>query len=401
VAAVAVTTGLVACGPPPPHPPAVTVVELTGLGGAVTVPHDINEVGVVAGNADPGTGGLHAVTWSAGGELTDLTPDLPAAPGVAEARALNDAGRVAGFVLAVAPAPGPHVDAATWFDGVTTNLSEGGPPQSFEVAMDVNEPGDVLVYRNLLSQGPSRFSVWRDGAFVDDLVAGSGDELQPAAVGDSGVVVGTRQRLVIPTQPLMQRVFTWRPGEEPIDVAMPAPAVNASAVGVNASDQVVGQWTDVGGIWRTFVAPADGSGGAVDVGTLGGPQTIVAGANGWRSEALNDRGDVVGTSTTSSGAEHAFLWRDGAMVDLGTLGGASSEAIAVNERRQVVGTSETPDGERHAFVWQAGRMTDLGALLPADVTSSRAVDINDCGQVVGAATAGTGEERAYRWTVPV
>jgi probable HAF family extracellular repeat protein len=60
---------------------------------------------------------------------------------------------------------------------------------------------------------------------------------------------------------------------------------------------------------------------------------------GGSSEALaiNERGPVVGQSTTSAGQWHAFLWERGTMIDLGTLGGASSVATLLNEKGQVAG----------------------------------------------------------------
>lgn len=63
--------------------------------------------------------------------------------------------------------------------------------------------------------------------------------------------------------------------------------------------------------------------------------------------------------------------------DLGTLGGATSRAIAINERGQVVGTSDAPDGSPHVFVWtdSKGKIRDLGP--------GTAVDINNHGQVLG------------------
>jgi uncharacterized membrane protein len=39
------------------------------------------------------------------------------------------------------------------------------------------------------------------------------------------------------------------------------------------------------------------------------------------------------------------------MTDLGTLSGAESCATAINERGQVVGESTTASGETHAVLW--------------------------------------------------
>ena len=76
-------------------------------------------------------------------------------------------------------------------------------------------------------------------------------------------------------------------------------------------------------------------------------------------------------------------------IDLGTLGGTFSEAVAVNASGQVVGDSTTAaPGERHAFSWtRAGGMVDLGTL---GGSFSFAAAVNDGGQVVGSsAIAGT------------
>jgi probable HAF family extracellular repeat protein len=80
---------------------------------------------------------------------------------------------------------------------------------------------------------------------------------------------------------------------------------------------------------------------------------------------------------------HAVLWENGRMRDLGTLPGAHAEsgAEAINERGQVVGWSSTSSGISRAWLWDKGKLLNLGT-LPGR-TESGATDINDLGQVVG------------------
>jgi probable HAF family extracellular repeat protein len=68
---------------------------------------------------------------------------------------------------------------------------------------------------------------------------------------------------------------------------------------------------------------------------------------------INDAGQVVRTSLTSNEmAHHAFITgADGeGMIDLDTLGGAESWAAGINDSGQVVGSSETAGGKQHAFI---------------------------------------------------
>jgi len=119
-----------------------------------------------------------------------------------------------------------------------------------------------------------------------------------------------------------------------------------------------------------------------DLGTLpGGTNSDIGG--------INARGWVVGGSEiadidpfTNTPAFHATLWKGNQPVDLGTLGGYNSNALHVDDGGQIVGSSTTgiPDplsflGESiHPFVWQNGVMQDLGTLGGPDALPS-----NQCG----------------------
>ena len=129
---------------------------------------------------------------------------------------------------------------------------------------------------------------------------------------------------------------------------------------------------------------------AVDLGTLGGANS--------EAVAANASGHVVGSSDTAARAVHAFLWTpDAGMVDLGTLPGCQrSGAVAINDSGHVVGNCESDDGRVRGFLWTPAQgMVDLGTLGGRD---SRVAAISATGQVVGTSQTSVGADRAFSWT---
>lgn len=151
-------------------------------------------------------------------------------------------------------------------------------------------------------------------------------------------------------------------------------APDAVATAFNSAGQITGQYSDNGNA-HAFLY---GSGGLLDLGTLGGPSSI--------GLAINDNGQVAGDSsitgsTNLEATTHAFLYSNGNMQDLGTLGGAESHVAGVNNAGQVVGSSATANNTEHAFLFSNGVMQDLGTLPGAYY--SYGYGINDAGQVTG------------------
>ena len=250
-------------------------------------------------------------------------------------------------------------------------------------AFAINNQGQVVGQSDTPSSGWHAF-VWSRNGGIQDLGTLGGGVSVAYAINDLGQVVGGAD-----DSAYNSHAFLWTQSAGMQDLG--ALGVYSTASGINNKGEVVGS-SQVGPTNYAHAFHWSPSEGMRDLGTLGSELGSFA-------LSINDSGQVVGASYIVGGTSfHAFLWTQaGGMQDLGTLGGSSSVAGAINNSGEIVGSSSTVTGVRHAFLWtEAAGMQDLG-ILPG-FTESSAVGINGAGDIVGFSWAPNVRGAPFLWT---
>jgi probable HAF family extracellular repeat protein len=269
--------------------------------------------------------------------------------------------------------PGVNSSFAYWISpkGLVAGFSENG---AIDPLLGVPEVDAVL---------------WKGGQIVNLGTIEGGYESAAFAVNDRGQVTGGFLNTIPdPFSPfgLQTRAFLWQDGVMQ-DLGTLGTGTDATPFFINERGQVAGN-----SFTNTTPNPNNGpycppnvptqdpflweNGKMTDLGTLGGNCGV--------PNALNNRGQVVGLSDTAGDVYyHAFLWpgKNKKMQDLGTLGGCCAIANWVNDSGAVVGGSYTVNDQGfHAFLWKQEVMTDL---TKVSSECSMALGINSKDQVVG------------------
>ena len=295
----------------------------------------------------------------------------------------------------------------------------GGPGSSTQNAQVVNNQGTVAGGADTSTPDPNFPNTcifcgpfiahafqWQKGVLTD-LGALPGVNTSGAFwISDSGLSVGFSENGAI--DPLLGipgiDAVLWM-NDQIIDLGTLEGGHEAVALAVNSHVQVAGvsanlvpdPFGPVGTQNRTFLWQ---NGVMEDLGTLGGPDAGFLGLAG--NVEINERGQVVACSYTNSTPNPVtgtptldpFLWGRGTMLDLGSLGGTSGCAIFLNNRGQVVGYSNLAgDLTFHPFLWDRGLLTDLGTF---GGDNGMAFSINEGGHVVGRSTSRRSVRRALR-----
>jgi probable HAF family extracellular repeat protein len=320
--------------------------------------------------------------------------------GLNNATAINNRGQVTVSYRLVRQPVGSYAQdqiAAMWEAGQLRELP--APVDHYPGAFGLNNRGDVAGSASYSPFGPGygcpscpafvKGFLWKaDGTRVElpqlPSVGGrmASVEARPKAINDRGHIAGYAGYGVL-GRGGWQKAVIWRDGA--ITEIGPVGVLSSGATSINDTGDVVG--------WAEFTQLEYGPGprhaflwnGATmkDLGSLqGSGGTSVA-------NDINDLGEIVGQSSTASGATRGFLWRNGAMTELRPFADdTDSEALAINNDGDVIGLSyqrACSTCQRRAVIWRNGVAADLNAAIPpsSDWVLTEAVDIDNEGRVIG------------------
>ena len=265
-------------------------------------------------------------------------------------------------------------------------------------ARSINRSGQIVGYS---LTGVSDNFGFINAAFTSDGVQMRSLNLEwsaASAINDAGLVAGEMR--ITPGVDLTH-AFLLQQGSATDLGSLPPLATSAysSAHSLNESGQVVGESNTfvLGSAFpsrryaavRAFLYE---QGGMRDLGSLGAfcTQTPIGGPmercfeNSVATD-INNSGTVVGfSSTPTTTRAHAFATDGSGMQDLGTRGGVASWAYAVNDSGQVVGGFSSADDRPFSpFLYERGTMHDLNELIvnPSAAMPFVAYDVNNFGQI--------------------
>lgn len=162
---------------------------------------------------------------------------------------------------------------------------------------------------------------------------------------------------------------TWESGDPNVATVTTTGRVTGRAFGAAAISATI---EGVVGRGAVYLLPPPANVTELDLGTLGGTESIALG--------INRHGTIVGSTAQS----RAFRWTTSVgMVDLGTLGGSFATASGINDNEEIVGASSDNFGVIRAFRWSATSGME-GLSVGAPGATSRATAINAAGDIVGA-----------------
>jgi probable HAF family extracellular repeat protein len=318
--------------------------------------------------------------------------DLGVLPGgtATSANAINNRGQVTG---------GSNLSVSTTHAFLYSNghmQDIGTLGGDFSVGISINDHGQIAGTSTTIpniGQNDIRAFFYSAGTFQNLGVLGLAVDSNGNAVNNHGIVVGEvfYNPPNLPNPPSGSDAFIWNGGGQLQNLHA---GIGSIALGINDQTEVVGYSNDLVGpkafLWE--------NGKILQLPTLGSGNGV--------AQAINNRGHVVGGSTfANSNIEHAFLYAEGRIRALDSNSSVYSFAAAINSYDQVVGNFETVadrnagTGAVYACIFVSGHAIDLNGFLRRNSgwVLTGAVGINDVGQIVGNGTH-NGLSRAFLMT---
>jgi len=263
------------------------------------------------------------------------------------ARAVNDAEMVTGESAAA-----NNTHAFAYRNGVASDLGSKAGPLGYSSAYAINSSGQIAGDSSVsFSQLSTIHAMLFDGGAWKDLGALGADYSAAFAINNLGLIAGETD------------------------------VVESGVTNVHAF------------VYTNAAQPAT----MHDLGTLSGGTYSSA-------RAVNDSGAIAGESDTVIGGNsflHAFVWRNGSMTDLQTLGGTVSSASAINTDGHIVGYATDANEVSCAFLYNGSTMVNLNDFIPSGsswTNLAAAEAINDAGQIAGYGYLADGSFHAYLLT---
>ncbi len=261
-----------------------------------------------------------------------------------------------------------------YYDGLMINLSEQ-LGLGAGLATTINNRGEIAGKASFPGSSSAEFFVYDSRGVVklDELLP----ELNSAFAGqierlsDNGVMVGevgssSKQAFMI----------------TPVDSGYEYKTIGIDgkdnwAIAVNSHGYAVGFARDSAGPSNDQAFLYDGN-SSFEIGSLGGYS---------KPTDINDNGTIIGYSYTGSSTK-AFVYENGVMQTLGTLGGSTTQALDINNQGIVVGWGYDASYKERAIIFADGSTIDLNSYLPENSGwfLKRAVAINERGEILGTGT---------------
>ncbi|MGD9612243.1 MAG: MBG domain-containing protein, partial [Kiritimatiellia bacterium] len=388
--------------------------DLGTLGGTKSAATGVNDLSQVVGWSLDAAGRTQAFVW-AGGTLTGL-PNFPGGSnGIATA--INTTGEITGY----ADVSGTNHHAFLYVSNSLVDLGTFGGPLSAGYA--INDSREVTgfaypVWEEFTNGLWLATFWWRTNTLLRiPPFRGFKNSCEGYGINDSGYICGTTYLYSTYGH---NWAYIWKDtnANSVADEGEMTPlgslgiygeyGDHSEAKAINSQGQIVG-FTGVSNNWTPrhafLITPSNGTWKLPndtyengyqdptnllmrDLGTLDRP-TDNSFAN-----AINDRSWIVGTSSTSSGTNQAFLWRGGGMTNLNHLiasgtGWVLTNATGINEYNEIVG-SGLYNGQPRAFILQAASALSVLGTNGAPIADSEPPSLvkgSDFGPVVLELTA--------------